>query len=248
MPVVRIDDVDIAYVEEGEGPAVLLVHGFASTKEVNWVNTGWMKTLADAGYRAVALDNRGHGASTRFHAAERYSLEKMAGDVIGLADYLSLDHPHLVGYSMGARISAWLAVHHGNAFGDVVLAGNGISMIEGSGDWNPVREALLAEDVATIRDARGLAFRKFADQTGSDRIALAECVTAVRQLFTEQDFRAITNRVLVAIGTEDDIAGSGQPIVDLLARGKLLEIPGRDHMRAVGDRVFKQGVVDFLDR
>jgi pimeloyl-ACP methyl ester carboxylesterase len=58
-------DVEIAYLDEGEGKPVVLVHGFASTKEVNWVATGWVTTLNRAGRRGVALDNRGHGASSK---------------------------------------------------------------------------------------------------------------------------------------------------------------------------------------
>ena len=111
----------------------------------------------------------------------------------------------------------------------------------------PVREALLAPSLADVSDLRGRAFRKFADQTKSDLVALAECVTAVRQVFSAADFQKITNPVLVAIGTEDDIAGDGQVIADLIPQGELLEIPGRDHMRAVGDPVYKQGVADFLE-
>jgi len=247
MPVARIDDVEIAYVDEGEGHPVVLIHGFASSKEANWINTGWVKCLVDAGYRVIAFDNRGHGESSKFHDAAHYSLALMAKDAISLIRHLGLKHPHVMGYSMGARISAWLLMHHGAELSKVVLAGNGASMIEGSGDWTPVREALLAPSLADVRDLRGRAFRKFADQTKSDLVALAECVTAVRQVFRAEDFEKITNPVLVAIGTEDDIAGDGQVIADLIPQGKLLETPGRDHMRAVGDPVYKQGVADFLE-
>ena len=247
MPVAQIDDVEIAYVDEGEGQAIVLIHGFASSKEANWIDTGWVKWLTDAGYRVIAFDNRGHGESSKFHDAAHYSLELMARDAIGLIRHLGLKQPNVMGYSMGARISAWLLMHHGRDLSKVVLAGNGASMIEGSGDWTPVREALLAPSLADVSDPRGRAFRKFADQTKSDLVALAECVTAVRQVFAPEDFEKIANSVLIAIGTEDDIAGSGQVIADLIPRGKLLEIPGRDHMRAVGDPVYKQGVVDFLD-
>ena len=246
MPVARIDDIEIAYVDQGEGHPVVLIHGFASSKEANWINTGWVKWLTDAGYRVIAFDNRGHGQSTKFHDQHHYSLELMAKDAIGLIRHLGLEQPHVMGYSMGARISAWLLMHHGAEMSKVVLAGNGASMIEGSGDWTPVREALLAPSLADVSDLRGRAFRKFADQTKSDRVALAECVTAVRQVFNAEDFEKIANAVLVAIGSEDDIAGSGQVIADLIPDCQLLEIPGRDHMRAVGDPVYKQGVVDFL--
>jgi hypothetical protein len=52
--------------------------------------------------------------------------------------------------------------------------------------------------------------------------------------------------VLVATGTADDIAGSGSELATLIPGAKNLDIPGRDHMRTVGDPVFKQGVLDFI--
>ena len=61
MPSFRNGDVEIAYLDEGEGGPIVLVHGFASTKEVNWVQPGWIGTLNRTGRHAIALDNRGHG-------------------------------------------------------------------------------------------------------------------------------------------------------------------------------------------
>ena len=50
---------------EAGGEPVLLIHGFASIHAVNWVSTGWVRTLNDAGYRVIAFDNRGHGQPRR---------------------------------------------------------------------------------------------------------------------------------------------------------------------------------------
>lgn len=240
------DRVELAYVDEGEGEAVLLIHGFASTKEVNWINTGWVTALTAAGFRVIAFDNRGHGASTKFHDPANYSLDRMAGDALALLDHLGIEKANVMGYSMGARISATLAIAHGERLGKVVLSGNGWGMVEGSGDWTPVRDALLAPSLEDVSDPRGRAFRAFADKTGSDREALAACVSGVRQLLSVDGLRRIRNRVLVAVGTEDDIAGSGERLAAILANGRFLPIPRRDHMKAVGDRNHIRGVVEFL--
>lgn len=246
MPVAALDDVEISYLDEGAGEPVLLIHGFASTKEVNWVETGWVRALVESGKRVIAFDNRGHGQSTKFHEARFYSLQAMALDAFRLIDYLQIERPHVMGYSMGARITARLACDHGPRLGRLILAGNGYSMVEGTGDWTDVRDALLAPSLADVEGRRGRAFRAFADQTRSDRVALAECVTAVRQTFSEDEFRRIRNPVLVAIGTEDDVAGSGEKLAALMANARYLPIPGRDHMRAVGDMVYRRGVLEFL--
>lgn len=239
-------DVDLAYAEQGEGRPVLLIHGFASTKEVNWINTGWFKALANAGFHAIALDNRGHGQSSKFHDGAHYSLDRMASDAIALMDHLKIGQFDVIGYSMGARIAVRLALDHGERLRRVVLSGNGWGMVEGTGDWTPVRDALLAASLADVNDPRGRAFRSFADQTGSDRLALAACVASVRQIFSQAEIASISHQVLVAVGTRDDIAGSGQRLAALLPHGRFLPVEGRDHMRAVGDKSHIAGAVEFL--
>jgi pimeloyl-ACP methyl ester carboxylesterase len=54
--------------------------------------------------------------------------------------------------------------------------------------------------------------------------------------------------VLVAIGTKDQIAGNGHELAALVPGARVLDIPGRDHMLAVGDKVYKAGVIDFLNQ
>ena len=69
-----------------------------------------------------------------------------------------------------------------------------------------------------------------------------------RKVITKAQAAAIRAPVLIAVGTADDIAGSGETLVKLIPGSRFLPIPGRDHNRAVGDPVFKQGVLDFLAR
>lgn len=246
MPNFQNNGVDIAYLDEGEGDPVVLVHGFASTKEVNWLNPGWIATLTRAGRRAIALDNRGHGASGKLYDPAAYHSALMAEDVRALLDHLALPRADVMGYSMGARISAFLALAHPDRVRGVVLGGLGIRLVDGVGLPESIADALEAPSLADVRDKQGQAFRAFAEQTKSDRKALAACIRGSRQTVSREDCARLTLPVLVAVGTKDDVAGSAPELAALLPRGRALDIPGRDHMLAVGDKVFKQGVLDFL--
>lgn len=241
------DGYKIAYREEGHGDPILLIHGFASSSLVNWVSPGWFRVLTEAGYRVIAIDNRGHGLSDKPHDNDAYYPDKMASDASALLDHLDIQKAHIMGYSMGARISAFLALQAPQKVHSVIFGGLGIGMVTGAGDWEPIRIALLAEDPATITNPRGIMFRKFADQTKSDRLALAACVVTSKELVSAQDMSRISQPALVAVGTTDDIAGDAQELADLLPNGAALDITGRDHMLAVGDKIYKKGVLDFLE-
>jgi pimeloyl-ACP methyl ester carboxylesterase len=246
MPSFQNDGVDIAYLDEGEGEPLVLVHGFASTKEVNWLNPGWMTTLTRAGRRAIALDNRGHGASAKLYDPAAYHSAVMAEDVRALLDHLGIQRAGVMGYSMGARIAAFLALAHPERVRSVVLGGLGIRLVDGVGLPESIADALEAPSLADVKDKQGQTFRAFAEQTRSDRKALAACIRGSRQTLSRQDCAKLTMPILVAVGTKDDVAGSAAELAALLPQGRALDIPGRDHMLAVGDKVFKQGVLDFL--
>lgn len=241
------EGLDLAYFDEGDpsGDPVLLIHGFASSALVNWVHPGWLKTLGDAGYRVIAMDNRGHGASDKPLDPEAYRPWVMAEDSMALLDHLRIPEAHVFGYSMGARISVFSALAHPHRVRSLVLGGLGIGMTDGVGDWDPIADALLAPSLDDVSHARGRMFRAFADQTKSDREALAACIRGSRDLVTRADMGRIDAPTLIGVGTKDDIAGSAQELAALMPHAISLDIPGRDHMLAVGDRVFKKAVLDF---
>ncbi|MGI6853394.1 alpha/beta fold hydrolase [Mesorhizobium sp. 1B3] len=240
------DGFDIGFIDEGQGEPVLLIHGFASSHMVNWVSPGWVKTLTDAGYRTIALDNRGHGASTKSYDPEDYTPDRMAGDAAALIAHLGLPRAHVMGYSMGARVAAFLALQEPAMVATLVFGGLGIGMVDGVGDWDPIAAALLVADPAEIATSRGRMFRAFADQTKSDRQALAACIATSRELLTEADMARIMQPTLVAVGTKDDIGGDADALAALMPNAESFVIEGRDHMLAVGDRTFKKRVLEFL--
>ena len=243
--------VRLAYIDEApDGPAlvppVVLVHGFASTHKVNWVNTGWVRTLRAARRRVVALDNRGHGESDRPHDPESYDSNVMADDVVALLDHLGIAQADVIGYSMGARIAAHLALNAPQRVRRLVLAGLGIHLVEGVGLPPAIAEAMEAEELADLTDPMQRMFRAFADANGADRLALAACIRGSRQVLGAADVARIAQPVLIAIGTADEVSGAARPLAALMRNARVLDIPGRDHNRAVGDVGFKAGVLGFL--
>ena len=246
MPSFRNGDVEIAYLDEGAGDPIVLVHGFASSKEVNWVQPGWVSTLTRDNRRVIALDNRGHGQSTKLYDPADYHTDLMSGDVAALIEHLGLAHADVMGYSLGARIGAVVAARHPERVRALVLGGVGIKLVEVAGLHHDVARALEVPSVEDITDPTGKAFRVFAEQTKSDLKALAACLRGSRQALRRGELQAIAAPTLVAAGTRDDIAGSPAGLAALFPHGHSLEITGRDHMVAVGDRIFKSGVLAFL--
>jgi pimeloyl-ACP methyl ester carboxylesterase len=247
MPSFQNGSVEIAFLDEGTGDPIVLIHGFASNKEVNWVQPGWVTTLTRAGRRVIALDNRGHGASSKLYDPAAYDTAMMADDVCALLDHLHIDRADVMGYSMGARNTAFAAVGAPSRVRSAILGGLGIRLVEGVGLPETIAVALEAPSLADVTDPQGKMFRAFAEQTRSDLRALAACIRGSRQTLGRDKVSAITVPVLVAVGTKDPIAGSAAALAALIPGARALDIPDRDHMLAVGDRVFKTGVLDFLD-
>lgn len=248
MPSFHNGAVEIAYLDEGEGDPILLVHGFASTKNVNWVYPTWVSELKKSGRRVIALDNRGHGDSGKLYDAAAYDIATMAGDVVALMDHLNIERADVMGYSLGSRMTAVLAQRQPQRLRSAIFGGIGIGLIEGGGPGENVAAALEAPSLEDVTDPVGRTFRAFADQTRSDRRALAACLRGSRRLMTGEEAASISVQVLIAVGTSDEIAGSAGALGQIIPGAQVLDIPNRDHMRAVGDKVYKAGVLEFLSR
>jgi len=247
MPQFSHDGVEISFLDQGEGEPIVLVHGFASTKEANWVVPSWMTTLTRAGRRVIALDNRGHGASAKLYDPAAYHSSIMAEDVRALMDHLGLPRADVMGYSMGSRITAFLALAHPDRVRSAVLGGLGMGLVNGVGDPERIAGGLEAPSLAAVSDPGARQFRSFAEQTRSDLRALAACMRGTRQSLSREEVARIEVPVMVAVGSKDVIAGSPQDLAVLIPNAQALVIPDRDHMLAVGDKAYKAGVLEFLN-
>lgn len=238
--------VDIAYDIAGEGNPILLIHGFASNGRVNWVDTGWVKTLVEAGHTVITIDNRGHGESGKLYDPAFYPAPEMAEDSRRLLDHLGIPSAAVMGYSMGARISAFLTIRHPERVNRAVFAGLASRMVTGVGGGEAIAQALEAPSLAQVKDLVPRTFRVFAEQTGSDLRALAACMRSAREKITEDALGGISCQVLVVAGEKDEVAGSVEGLTELIPASRGLVLPGRNHMNAVGDKTFKATVVEFL--
>jgi pimeloyl-ACP methyl ester carboxylesterase len=240
------DGVRISYVDEGEGEPILLIHGFASNVSTNWIDPQWVRTLVKAGRRVIAYDNRGHGQSEKLYDSDRYGAPEMAEDARRLLDHLGIARADVLGYSMGARIAAFLVFAHPERVRSVIFGGLGINMVRGMIGSGPLAKALEAPSIEDVTNDTARSFRAFAEQTKSDLKALAACMRGPREKVAAEQLATIKVPVLVAVGSEDVIGGSGAALAALIPGAQFLDIAGRDHMKAVGDARFKQGVLDFL--
>ena len=130
----------------GDGPPVLLLHGWMFSADLNWYPT--YAPLEEAGYRVLALDHRGHGRGLR--TAEPFSLEACTDDAAALLSHLDVPPVLAVGYSMGGPIASLLARHHPDTVAGLVLGATSM-------DWSGLRMRVFWRTMAALRLALGLA-------------------------------------------------------------------------------------------
>jgi pimeloyl-ACP methyl ester carboxylesterase len=170
----------------------------------------------------------------------------MADDARRLLDHLEIERVPVLGYSMGARIAAFLARRAPERVARAIFGGMGITLVTGLSDSEAIIAALTAESLSEVTDRAGRQFRIFAEHSGADRAALAACMINSREPMPEAEVRRIDAPVLVAVGEADEMAGAPAALAELLPRGEAFTIPRRDHMRATGDPAFKAAALAFL--
>lgn len=243
------DGIEINYVDEGSGPAIVLVHGFASNLHGNWRAPGMFAALRGEGRRVVALDCRGHGRSQKPYDPDAYAGTKMADDVIALMDHLDISVADLMGYSMGGFIASGLMVRRPGRFRSVILAGVGDAIIGGMRRRSDaIAAAMEADDPRAATDETARGFRIFAERSGNDLKALAAMQRTDRRTAegaTAESLAHVTLPVMIVLGEGDTLVGSGDRLAATIPGARYVRVPG-DHLTAVAAKEYRNAVVSFL--
>lgn len=257
------DGVQLRYVVGGRGEPVLLVHGFASSVEHNWLRTGVIDALIQAGFQVVAYDTRGHGRSEKPHDPAQYGADDVR-DIVRLLDHLGLRQAHLVGYSRGAMLSHHARRLYPERFRTVTLggygsAGDGSGPIESiatkevadsleRGRLGPLVRALLPEGKRGL-SARELALAEGALSGANDMRALAATFRAPRlALIPLAAVREIPVPTLILIGEHDPLRKQAERMAEAVDDLEIRIIPGADHLGAPGTKEFSAYLIGFLSR
>jgi pimeloyl-ACP methyl ester carboxylesterase len=240
------DGVHIAYQVSGEGKPVLLIHGFASSRDQNWHTTGWIDRLVRDGYRVVSFDLRGHGHSDKPHTQGAYG-PHMIDDILAVMHAGGQPDANIMGYSMGAMLAIRLMMLYPERVRRVVAAGVGDNYFAEQQSWrDKVAAAMMAEDASSIADEEARHFRLFGGQKGKDRKALAACMRSSRHIYTPAELKHAKRPVLVVTGELDALTGPPYALAGAFADGRAVVLPNKDHMSAVGDPGYKRAVLDFF--
>jgi pimeloyl-ACP methyl ester carboxylesterase len=247
------DGVQIAYDDVtpagGVQRTIVLIHGFASNRLEGWKRTSWYSAFDRRQTRVIALDQRGHGESEKLYDPEAYRREKLAGDVLALMDHLGVQRADVFGYSMGTRTALGVALAAPQRVSNLILGGIGGKLLEPSPPvvGEPMAEAMLADDPATISQPMLRSFRQFAEEQGEDRKALA-AVTRVKNPELDREALArLPMPVLVVAGQGDAGAGDPEALARIFPDGHGVTVPGCDHFSAIPHALTKAAVFDFLD-
>jgi pimeloyl-ACP methyl ester carboxylesterase len=241
------DGISVATYDFGDpdAPTVVAVHGFASSALLNWQHTGWTRDLVRAGFRVIAIDQRGHGASSKPHDPRAYTMEALVGDVLAVLDTYMLDEVDYVGYSLGGRVGWEVTRELPERIKRSVLGG-----IPDGTPLTRFRIDQAREFISTgahVEDRLTGAYLKMASGIrGNDLEALVALVEGMRGAPQPGAVNAPQQPLLLATGSEDGILERSRALAALAPDAAFYEIPGRNHFNAPTSRHFRDAALAFL--
>lgn len=233
----------IAWRELGEGRPVVLIHGFFSDAQTNWLKYGHAAAVAAAGFRVIMPDLRAHGDSARPHDSAAYPPDALAQDGHALIEHLGLSDYDLGGYSLGARTTVRMLAT-GATPRRVVIAGMGFDGITRADRRAGHFRNILTNLGKHERGSPEWLAEAFLKTTGGDPVALLGIIDTFVGT-PEHALDAIVQPVLVVSGKDDDDNGSAPALADALPQARYVEVPG-NHMSAVTKPELGQAIASFL--
>ncbi|MDQ7051798.1 MAG: alpha/beta hydrolase [candidate division KSB1 bacterium] len=236
----------VHYTDEGSGPPVLLLHGFAVNADLNWRLPGIIRLLK-RDFRVIAMDLRGHGLSGKSHDPSKYGLE-MVQDAVRLLDHLNIDRARVVGYSLGGFIALKMACTVPGRVERLVVMGAG---------WERPGNSVFLQALPVLANAlrEGKGIRPLAAYLGPDRKkpgllhtwwvkmmtayfndgrALAGVVQKVVDLTVREDeLQKLTMPVCIIVGSEDPLRPGAEALAERVTGAQLIIIPEADHIQTI---------------
>lgn len=239
------DGIEITWREAGKGRPLLLVHGFMSEADTNWIKYGHAAALAEAGFRVIMPDLRAHGLSGKPHDPKYYPRDILADDQFALLAFLNITDYDLGGYSLGGRtVSRMLA--RGAKPGRAIISGMGLAGLTQTGNRGAYFRDVFDNLGNHERGSPAWMAEAFLKTTGGDPAALRHILDTFVDT-SEVEIASWTIPVAVVCGEQDDDNGSAAELATLLQHGKLFTVPG-NHMSAVIKPELGQALVDALSR
>ncbi len=232
---------------DADAPVVMAVHGFASSGLLNWRTTGWVRDLLRAGFRVIAIDQRGHGDSSKPHDPAKYSMELLVADLLAVMDGYMVNEVAIVGYSLGARVGWHAALELPDRVTRAVLGG--------IPDGDPLTRFRVDEarahiaDGSVITDPLTASYVQMASGIrGNDLDALVALVEGMRGGLQPDPANPPQQPLLFATGSEDSILAKSRALAEATPNGTFFEVPGRNHFNAPTSRAFRDAAVEFLTK
>ncbi len=260
MPFFTNDGIKIYYEIKGEGPPVIMIHGFAMT-----LGTTWLPRLINSlkkEYRLILLDCRGHGKSDKPHGDSNYG-PKMTDDVIKLMEHLSIEKANFIGHSNGAHMIFWLLLDKPDLFISAILGGFTLPIVKDDEERlkftegnKQIIEAFRAESSEQVKDPSFRIYRQLTEKGGNDLLALAGVIAGNLKKLTDplssltqmkKTLKKIKMPVMTVVGFADMIPGDKTLTAQLIPGACHFQIQGKDHLSLLRDSKFHMVVKAFLN-
>jgi pimeloyl-ACP methyl ester carboxylesterase len=246
LPVHRFtarDGTQLAWREIGEGRPLILIHGYFSNADVNWIRYGHARRIADEGFRVIMPDLRAHGESEKPHDPALYGPDVLADDAFDLIAHLGLTDYDLAGYSLGGRTVVRMLAR-GAKPRRAVLSGMGLDGILDTQGRGGYFRHVLTNLGSFPRGSSQWMTEAFLKTTGGDPKALLNILETFKDT-TREELASIALPVLVVTGEDDDDNGSGEALAEAIPGARFQSVPG-NHMSAVVKPELGEAMARFL--